>query len=62
MTAMEVSPKLFGMDKWEVENAARTLREAYELANKPKLLEAAKKLLKQQQVAGKKAISLAENL
>ena len=37
--------KIDGMDKWEVEDAARTLRKAAELQGNDKLLTAAKKQL-----------------
>lgn len=47
--AMHKSPTLFGQDKYEVESAARTLREAEEMAkaNTP-IYQAAIKHLKQQ--------------
>lgn len=48
----ESSPKLFGMDKWEVENAAETLTKAAEMENtKPKLHAVALKLIAKRQVA-----------
>lgn len=47
---MHKSPMLFGQDKWEAESAAKTLREAEELAkaNTP-IYQAAIKYLKHQQ-------------
>ena len=43
--------KLFGEDKWEVENAASTLTSAHELEKtKPAIHAAALKLLKKRQV------------
>ena len=52
----EVEPmatkKIDGIDKWEVESAARTLMEAIEIKKKPKLFAAAKKeALKQAKLA-----------
>jgi hypothetical protein len=59
----EHSPKLpKGMDKWELEEAARTLERAQEIALEPKLLTAARKLLRFQEKAKKKAIDWAENI
>lgn len=61
-TAIAQPPKYAGIDKWEVENAARTLEEAQEIALKPKLLAAARKMLRFQQRAKKKAIDWAEKI
>jgi len=45
-------PKLFGQDKYEVENAADTLSRAHELESiKPEIYAAALKLLKKRQIA-----------
>jgi len=43
--------KIDGIDKWEVEDAARTLTKAFEIKSKSKLLKAALKLVKQQRDA-----------
>ena len=43
--------KIDGIDKWEVEEAARTLTRAFEIKKKPKLLAAALKAVDQQKKA-----------
>ena len=40
---MSNNKKIDGFDKWEIESAARTLMEAIEIRNKPKLFALAKK-------------------
>lgn len=53
-TATAESPKkINGIDKWEVESAARTLTDAFEIKKKPKLFAAALKIVKQQEDAAK---------
>ena len=47
--------KLDGIDKWEVESAARTLMEAIDIRSKPKLFAAAKKEAKRQAARAQKA-------
>lgn len=41
-------PKINGLDKWEVEEAARTLTRAFEIKQNPKLLAAAMKVVNKQ--------------
>ncbi len=49
--------KIDGVDKWEIENAARTLMEAIEIRKKPKLFALAKKeALKQAKLAQEAAL------
>ena len=50
--------KVDGFDKWEIENAASTLKQAEEIKAKPKLLALAKKELTKQLNATKKALNL----
>lgn len=54
--------KINGLPKWEVENAADTLRRAYEIAGKPKLFKAAKKQLLMMKKATDKALNWAEKM
>lgn len=51
-----------GFPKWEVENAAETLRRAQEIATKPKLFRAAKKQLRVMKKATDRALTWANNL
>ncbi len=62
MPTVEQSPKIDGIDKYEVENAAETLRRTQELRLKPKLLTAARKVLRQQQKATQQALNWAAKL
>jgi len=59
---VEPSPKIDGMDKWEVEDGARTLRRAFEIRDKPKLFKAALKIVRKEQEAGKKMLGWAGKL
>lgn len=54
--------KFEGIDIWEVRNAASTLKEAVDLGEKPELLEAAKKWLKEERMKSREAVGLADNL
>ncbi len=51
-----------GISKWEVESAAETLRKAQEIADKPKLLRAARKQLRKTKKSTDKALTWADNL
>lgn len=46
--------KIDGIDKWEVEEAARTLTKAFEIKSKPKLMAAALKVVQEQKEAAQK--------
>lgn len=59
ITAMEEPKKINGIDKWEVEDAARTLRRTFEIKQKPKLLSAALGVIRKEQMAGKQALGWA---
>ena len=54
--------KIDGFDEFEVRHAASVLKDAVELGSKPKLLEAAKKFIKNEQKTEREAIGLADNL
>ena len=54
--------KIDGIDKWEVENAADTLRRAFEIKANPKLLRAAMKVVRKRQEADKKVMGWAGKL
>ena len=54
--------KIQGFEKWEIEDAARTIQRAMELKAKPKLLKLALTEIKKQEKAAKEAVSWADNL
>jgi hypothetical protein len=54
--------KIDGFDKWEVEDAARTLTRAFEIKKKPKLLRAALKVVGQQKKAAEAVQGWASNI
>lgn len=54
--------KIYGFDKWEVEEAARTLTRTFELKKKPKLFAAALKVVKQTEDAAREVQGWAGNL
>lgn len=55
-------PKYDGFDEYKVRHAAEILKEAVELGEEPKLLEAAKKWLKEEKMRTREAVGLADNL
>lgn len=61
-STIEKPQKIDGIDKWEVEEAARTLTRAFEIKKKPKLLAAALKVVEQQRKAAQEVKGWAGNL
>jgi len=59
---VEESPKINGIDKWEVEDAARTLRRAFEIKADSKLFKEALKIVRKEQKAGKQMLGWAGGL
>ena len=56
------TPKIGGMDKYEVGNAARTLQQAMKIRRDKKLLAAALKVIQEEQEDAQKVLSWADNL
>jgi hypothetical protein len=56
------SPKIDGIDKWEVESAADTIARAMEIKNDKKLFKAALKVLKQKKKSTEQAVKWADGL
>lgn len=55
-------PKINGIDKWEVESAADTLRRAFEIKADKKLFKAALQVIRERQAADKKVQGWATNM
>ncbi len=55
MSCIETSKKIGGFDKWEVEDAARTLIEAQEIKMKPKFYAVVIKEVEKQAAAAQRA-------
>lgn len=65
MATVQCSPKvekIDGIEKYEVEDAARTLGRAFEIKAKPKLLKAALGVIRKQKEAQQKALGWAGKL
>lgn len=60
--AVPKSDKIDGLDKWEVEEAARTLQRAFEIRQNKKLLNAAIKVLKKTRTAAEKALKWSDQI
>lgn len=61
-TQLDKPKKIDGFDEWEVESAAETLRRAFEIKAKPKLLAAALKVIRKRQQADRAVQGWAGNL
>lgn len=62
MEVSTTSQKIDGLDRWKVEDAARSLKDAQKIIIDKKLLKAAKKLLLQEQKATNKAVDWTNNI
>lgn len=62
VSAPEKPKQIDGFDEWEVREAASTLKRAFEIRSKPKLLRAARKMLTQETAAAEKALHWSDKI